>query len=123
MGGGLVLAAVLMLCANIMYLILARRLDPILFREPWFSSAELALYSSWPLCLFKVNQYMFLFTFPNRSKRKRFIGLNQSLPVGNSIRIASKIYSYMTILFLLIGAVLILFIGTVYILIKLEYLP
>ncbi len=114
MGGGLALAVVLILYANVMLIILSRRLDPILFREPWFSSAEMVMYSSWPLSLFKVSQYMLLFTFPNASKRKRFIGLKQSLPVGKSIRIASKVYSYMTILFLLIGVAYVLFIGTIY---------
>jgi len=115
MGSALVLGLILLIYANVVYIALSRRLDSILFREPWFTSAEMALFSGWPLCLIKVGHYMFLFTFPGRSRRKRFIGLKQSLPVGKPLRIASNVYIYICIIFLLTVVTILIFAGGIYV--------
>ena len=98
-----------------MHNILYRRLDPILFQEPWFSPAEIAMFSSWPLSLIKAGHYMFLITYPKRSLKKRFIGLKQVLPIGNQLRIASRIYLYLHFLTAIIGVSWLLFIFGVYV--------
>jgi len=91
-GAIFVCAFILIVYSVVMHNILYKRLDPILFRNPWFSSAELAMFSSWPLSLIKAGHYMFLLTFPTYSKKKRFIGLEQELPIELSLILASKIY-------------------------------
>lgn len=111
----LVLGFFLLLYVIIMHNILYRRLDPILFHAPWFSNAELAMFSSWPLSLIKAVHYMFLLTYPSRSLKKRFIGLEQTLPVGIKLKIASKLYILIHILFALLAITWFLFGGTVYI--------
>lgn len=102
-GSVLALAATLLVFVIIMHNILYRRFDSALFRHPWFSVAELAMYSSWPLSFLKAVQYMFLLTFPNYMRKKRFKGLGQVPPVSNSVKLASKIYMYTHILTASIG--------------------
>jgi len=111
---GLALSFILLLFLIVMHNILYRRLDHILFREPWFSSAEIAMFSSWPLSLIRSVHYMFLITYSKRSRRKRFIGLKQELPVGKHLRIASRIYLYILFLTAIIGISFFLFLGGVY---------
>ena len=118
----LVLGFFLLLYVIIMHNILYKRLDPILFRAPWFSNAELAMFSSWPLSLIKAMHYMFLLSYPGRSLKKRFIGLEQTLPVGKKLKIASKIYILIHILFALLAITWFLFGGTVYIIDNLSLL-
>ena len=111
---GLVLAFIVLLFLIVMHNILYRRLDPILFREPWFSSAEMAMFSSWPLSLIKASHYMFLIIYPKRSLKKRFIGLKQELPIGNQIRFASRMYLYIHFITAIIGVSWFLFLGWFY---------
>jgi len=107
------LASILLVCLIIMHNILYRKLDSILFRDPFFSSAELALYSAWPLSLVKSAQYMFLITYPNFLKRKRFKGLEQELPIGLRIRIASKLYMYLEFLTAFLGVFWLIFLTVI----------
>ena len=51
---------------------------------------------------------MFLITFPNYSMKKRFIGLEQALPIGASLKIASKLYIYIHVLGAILAVVLII---------------
>ncbi len=110
----LVLVFISIIFATVMHNILYRRLDSILFREPWFSSAELAFYSSWPLSLVKAGTYMFLIVYPARSRRKRFTNLNKDLPIDENIRVASKIYLYTHLLTAIVGVSWVLFVFGVY---------
>lgn len=110
----LVLVFISLIFATVMHNILYRRLDPILFREPWFSSAERALFSSWPLSLVKAGHYMFLIAYPKRSRRKRFINLEQELPIDKHLRMASRIYLYTHFLTAITGVSWLLFVFGVY---------
>jgi len=68
---------------NILYIYL-KKYDPILFKEPYFSVNEIAVYSSWPLGLVKVAAYIFLITNSKISK-KRFANLIE--PISESMTI------------------------------------
>lgn len=75
----------------ILHKILPKKLDKILFRKPYFKEAELYNYQFFPLSLVKSINYIYLIAFPRWAKRKRFKGLDTSLPVGTTVRILCKI--------------------------------
>lgn len=64
---------------------LIRRLDPVLFKEPYFHKKELNTYVVWPLTMLKTVGYILLVTFPKLAKWKRFKGFSGTLPVGKSL--------------------------------------
>lgn len=78
----------------VLHKILSRRLDPILFREPFFKKSELANYRVFPLSALKSLSYIYLIAKPKWAKKKRFAGLkvDGSLPVSGPIRVACKIH-------------------------------
>lgn len=90
---GAVLVSILIVFLIVMHNILHPRLDPILFREPWFNSAQLDMFSAWPLSLIKSMSYIFLIAYPSFFlNRKRFNGLETVPPVQPSIKTACKVY-------------------------------
>lgn len=111
----LVLCIISLIFVSVMHNFLSKRLDPILFREPWFTSAEMALYSSWPLSLIKSVNYMFLITYPNYvKKKKRYKSLKDVPIVQPSLKIACKIYTFIHLLTAITGVSWFLFIGLYY---------
>lgn len=101
---GLSLMVILFILINIMHLILTPRLDPILFNERWFTRAELAMYSAWPLSLIKSGAYMALIGFPKRMlKSKRFKGYDLDLTFKASTVIASRFCIFMALSIIFLG--------------------
>ncbi len=101
----LILIVILAIFLHILHPILARRYDHLLFKKPWFSQAELTLYTAWPLNLIRSIQYMYLFTFPDYLKKRRFKNLDIEIPVSKTTLIISRIYMSLHILLVLIGIV------------------
>ncbi len=111
----LVLCIISLVFVTVMQHFLSKRLDPILFREPWFTSAELALYSSWPLSLIKSVNYMFLITYPDYvKKKKRFKSLTDVPTVQPGLKVACKMYTFTHLLTAITGVSWFLFIGWYY---------
>jgi len=113
---GFILGFILVIFLIIMHNILYPRLDPILFKEPWFNPAQLEMFSAWPLSLIKTVIYMFLIAYPNLiRKKKRFKNLKEVPPVEPNIKIACKIYTTLHLMFVSIGVAFILLISGFYI--------
>lgn len=51
---------------------LTPRLDPQLFRKPFFQASELVNYQSFPLSLLRSLNYIFLIGWPSLARRRRF---------------------------------------------------
>ncbi len=101
---GLFFTVVLIVFVNIIHLILSPRLDPVLFNERWFTSAELAMFSAWPLSLIKTGIYMALVGFPKRMiKTKRFKGYDLKLSFKMPLIIVSRIYILLVLFNIFLG--------------------
>ncbi|MBU3068580.1 hypothetical protein KOI40_02050 [Aestuariicella sp. G3-2] len=61
-----------------LHISLCKRLDPLLFKEPYFQQSELGIYNSWPLSIIRSTSYMLLITWPKLVK-KRFNKLNTDI--------------------------------------------
>src|SRR5690606_22456251 len=77
--------------------ILSERLDPILLREPYFQKSEQLNCLVWPLSYWKSGIYFTLVAAPNISRRKRFKGLDETLPVGATLTIACKVQFWLMV--------------------------
>lgn len=87
---------------------LTRKLDSVLFREPYFNKQELTNYLVWPLSMIRSLNYIYLIALPQWAKKKRFKGFNQHLPVSQSEVLACRAETVLVIL----GALLfVLFFG------------
>jgi len=70
---------------------LIKRLDPILFKRPYFQEKELLLYVTWPFSLLKTAGYIMLITCPGAAKWKRFKGFDKAVPVRKPLVLLSYI--------------------------------
>src|SRR5690606_37829601 len=77
---------------------LCRKLDPILFKEPYFRKSELQRYQHYPLCIIKSANYMYLIAIPSLAKKRRFRNFQGQFTVSAAIRFASIIYVLMALL-------------------------
>ncbi len=109
---GFLLIFILAIFIHILHPLLSRRLDSLLFNPQWFSIGEVAMLSLWPLSLFKTSHYIFLITFPNYARRKRFKGLQENLPIEPPLKLAASILMYLHILFVVVGIAVFIF-GTI----------
>lgn len=75
----------------VLHNILCKKLDPILFKEPYFQKSELVNYLCWPLSSLRSMNYITLIAAPSIAKRKRFSGFDGSLPVGRKLRAMCKV--------------------------------
>lgn len=73
---------------------LCEKLDPILFKEPYFKKSELWNYQFYPLCAIKSGSYMYLIALPRLAKMRRFRNFEGELPVSNCMRIVSNLFIY-----------------------------
>jgi len=76
----------------VLHKLLPPKLDPILFREPWFQKSELVNYQFFPLSLIRSLNYSYLIAWPSMAKRRRFKGLEQALPVSAVATVLCKIH-------------------------------
>jgi len=115
LGSVLVLIAILIPFLIVMHNILYKQLDPLLFKEPWFNSAQLIMFKSWPLSFIKSVIYMFLIAYPNYiRKKKRFNQLETVPTLTPRIKTACKIYTVLHVAMILIGLNWLLFIFSVF---------
>lgn len=70
-GGFLISTAFFIVLWHILHFILCRKYDEILFKEPTFNQAELAIYNSWPLSLVRSMAYILLIASPDFFITKR----------------------------------------------------
>ncbi|MGD8177439.1 hypothetical protein [Marinimicrobium sp. ARAG 43.8] len=85
---------------------LISRLDPILFKEPYFHKKELNTYVVWPLTILKTVGYILLVTSPKMAKWKRFKGFSGTLPVGKSLIVLCYIELVLLFMVMLIAIVM-----------------
>lgn len=88
---GLLIALTLYPLWIVLHQILPKRLDAILFKEPYFQKSELVNYQCWPLSYLKSMNYIYLIAAPSLAKKKRFKGFNEPLPIGPGLRVACKL--------------------------------
>jgi len=112
---GAVLGIILLVFLIVMNIILSKRLDPILFKEPWFNPQQLTMFDAWPLSFIKTVIFMFLIAYPDYiRKKKRFKDLKVVPEVQPSIKLACKIYTALHLLTVFIAASWLIFIFGVY---------
>jgi len=113
---GFILGFIVLIFLIVMHNKLYPWLDPILFKEPWFNSAQLEMFSAWPLSFIKTVIYMFLIAYPDFiRKKKRFKNLKQMPPIDPNIKLACKIYTVLHLMFVSIGVAFMLLIAGFYI--------
>ncbi len=71
-GGSVMLTVAFIVMWHILHFILCKKYDDLLFREPYFRVTELAVYSSWPLSLFRSMGYILLLSVPSLATKRRF---------------------------------------------------
>jgi len=76
----------------ILHKLLPPKLDPVLFKEPWFQKSELVNYQFFPLSLIRSLNYSYLIAWPSMAKRRRFRGVDQDLPVSAIMTTLCKIH-------------------------------
>lgn len=77
----LVLTPAVIVVGLILHSTLIARLDPVLFKAPYFHEKELKSLMVWPLTMVKTLGYMMLIACPKLAKWKRFKGVGEALPV------------------------------------------
>lgn len=82
----------------ILHIRLTRKLDSLLFREPYFKKQELTNYLVWPLSMIRSLNYIYLIALPRWADKKRFKGFNQHLPVSQSEILACRVEAVLVIL-------------------------
>lgn len=90
-----------------LHYILLVRLDPILFKEPYFHKKELPVFSVWPFSMIKALMYILLVTWPKLAKCKRFKGVDRPLPIGRGIVLSCYIELVLLALICLAAVILI----------------
>jgi len=101
--GSIVLAFTTVVLWHILHLILCKKYDKILFREPYFRLTELTVYHSWPLSLLRSMGYILLLGVPTLAKKRRFKGITLDTSKDFFIVLTCKI-------FLVLGSLGILFV-------------
>jgi len=94
---------------NILYLYL-RKYDPILFKEPYFSTSELSVYRSWPLSLIKATSYILLLT-NSRISRKRFSALTESISESKTLIFLCHFWKILLALIIFIVTLCVIWVG------------
>lgn len=83
---------------NILYLLLTRRYDKLLFKEPFFNKNEITVYSVWPFSLVKATAYILLITNSSIAK-KRFKSLDEPINESKIIMFFCYFLIYATLFF------------------------
>jgi len=92
MGAGALVGFIYFSLWAVLHKLLPPKLDPILFREPWFQKSELVNYQFFPLSLIRSLNYSYLIAWPSMAKRRRFRGVDQDLPVSAIMTTLCKIH-------------------------------
>lgn len=92
MGLGALIGLVYFLLWAVLHRLLPPKLDPILFREPWFKKSELVNYQFFPLSLIRSLNYSYLIAWPRMAKHRRFKGFDRNLPVSAGIIVLCKVH-------------------------------
>ncbi len=111
-GGSLILTAVILILWHILHLILCKKYDSLLFKEPHFRFNELAVYSSWPLSLFRSMGYILLIALPTLARKRRFKDVKIDFSNGFFIIAICRIFLLICILDIIFIVVIVLM-GTI----------
>ena len=103
MGVGAIVGVIYFPLWAVLHKLLPPKLDPILFKEPWFQKSELLNYQFLPLSLIRSLNYSYLIAWPSMAKRRRFKGLEQTLPVSTVATVLCKIHISVGLIGTLIG--------------------
>lgn len=103
-----IIIPLLVILIHVLRRILDRHYDPLLFKTPYFTANEIAIFSSWPLSLIKTSFYIVFLAFPLYGGT-RFRSSKNIPAARKSWKILSTIYC----IFVAIGFV-ILFIGIIF---------
>ncbi|VAW98546.1 hypothetical protein MNBD_GAMMA23-1539 [hydrothermal vent metagenome] len=101
---GVTLTFILIIYISAISHLFAKRLDPIIFNERWFTVFELGFYNTWPFNMMKIMYYVYFITFPNFSRRKRFKDIPTNLDVTFSMVILARICLILYLLLAIISA-------------------
>ncbi|WP_111641128.1 hypothetical protein [Marinimicrobium alkaliphilum] len=94
-----------------LHLVLSPRLDPLLFKDPYFTRSEQVSYQCFPLSFLKSGNYVYLLVAPSLAKKRRFKGLSEPVPVGRVMRIVCVVQLSLMCLGSLVGILWFLLMG------------
>jgi hypothetical protein len=100
-GGMVILPIIMIVLWHILHFILCKKYDELLFREPYFRLTELAVYSTWPLSLFRSMGYVLLLGAPSLATKRRFKNVVLDLSEELFLVLACKIFLLILVLSLL----------------------
>jgi len=93
---------VMLILLHVLHVILPQKFDEIWFNQKYFSEAELAIYSSYPLSLVRTLGYSAAICLPFLMK-KRFIDLSPAEETKIFIKLLAYIFLLLVLLMLLSG--------------------
>ena len=88
---------------NAMYLLLRKKYDPLLFREPYFTPGELVVYSAWPLSLGRATSYIKMIAGWRRFNRFR----NLDIPIVESAFVRFLCHAWINALWIIVTTLLV----------------
>jgi hypothetical protein len=100
-GGMVILPFIMIVLWHMLHFILCKKYDDLLFREPYFRITELAVYSAWPLSLFRSMGYVLLLGAPSLATKRRFKNVVLDLSEEFFLVLACKILLLILVLSLL----------------------
>lgn len=77
---------------TLLHSLLTNKLDPVLFRQPYFNTAELANYQIFPLSGLRSLNYSYLIAWPTMAKRRRFKALNSDIASNWLVRNLCRVH-------------------------------
>jgi len=80
---------------QLLHIILCKKYDELLFKEPYFRLTELSVYDAWPLSLFRSMGYIWLLAAPSLAKKRRFKGV--SIDYSNEFWLVQACRIFLTI--------------------------
>lgn len=99
--GGAVITLINILLWHILHIILCKKYDAILFKQPYFRITELAVCRSWPLSLYRSMGYILLIGVPKLTKKRRFKGVTLDDSNGFLLVFVCKMFLLLVVLGLL----------------------
>ncbi len=102
-GGVVVMTISIIILWHILHIVLCKKYDKILFKQPYFRETELGVYSAWPLSLMRSMGFIGLLGMPGLFKKRRFQGIELDLSGELFLVILSKLF------FIIFGLDLLLF--------------
>lgn len=105
--GALAIAITIILLWHILHIILCKKYDELLFKQPYFRPTELAVYSSWPMSLFRSMSYILLIGTPSLATKRRFKGVRLELSDSFFLVLICRTFLFLVVLDILLVSTII----------------